>query len=418
MGQISASPRFNLPDLTNTLSVCPTAAGIIFYVPRVVRNSILAVFLVVLNTGPGHTQQELKGEINKEVDRIVGRVVDGFENLESAKYRNTLAVLDFEVVSSEAKEKKIGFGASELIETRLQSTGKFKLVERKQLQKVLNEQDFGMSDLVDEKTASVLGRLIGADIIVIGSVSELGDFFNLNVKLIEVETGTILISEVAEIRKESLISTLGYIEPKNYRIGVGFGFSSLQDKLAYSNAIDAFDNGKVDLTFNIEYSRNITKKLFWDVEAVLSNHQTAGNKDSASLQLSEPRHHLRILDPQLFLTGKINYLLIDFRTIGLSAFTGIGVTGNRYQYHALWERELFDTPGFARKTYRFLPYLPLGASLHLYQISAVSVRIDLGYTVPLKKARFRYPAEISGGPKDLEISSSGFTSSVKLRMYF
>ena len=46
-----------------------------------------------------------------------------------------------------------------------------------------------MTGLIDEKSAAKAGNLLGADIIVIGSVSELGNYYNLNVRLIEIETG-------------------------------------------------------------------------------------------------------------------------------------------------------------------------------------------------------------------------------------
>jgi curli biogenesis system outer membrane secretion channel CsgG len=67
-----------------------------------------------------------------------------------------------------------GVGISDMLATALVKSGKFLVVERKDLERVLDEQKLGASGIVTAETAPAMGRVLGVDMIVVGSVSELG----------------------------------------------------------------------------------------------------------------------------------------------------------------------------------------------------------------------------------------------------
>lgn len=68
----------------------------------------------------------------------------------------------------------LGQGVADMLATALVKSGKFIVVERRELEKVLSEQRLGESGLVTEQTAPKLGKLLGAELFVIGSVTECG----------------------------------------------------------------------------------------------------------------------------------------------------------------------------------------------------------------------------------------------------
>ncbi|MBA7626250.1 hypothetical protein ES703_33695 [subsurface metagenome] len=70
-------------------------------------------------------------------------------------------------------------------------------MDRQNIAKILKEYEFQQSDLTDESTAVEIGKLSGADIIVIGSISYVGKLYYLNIKLISVETAEIIGSSIA-----------------------------------------------------------------------------------------------------------------------------------------------------------------------------------------------------------------------------
>jgi curli biogenesis system outer membrane secretion channel CsgG len=66
----------------------------------------------------------------------------------------------------------IGEGMAEMLATALVETGRFKVLERQQINDVLGEQDLGASGRVDAATAAKLGKILGARYLVYGTVNE------------------------------------------------------------------------------------------------------------------------------------------------------------------------------------------------------------------------------------------------------
>ncbi len=68
----------------------------------------------------------------------------------------------------------IGKGIADMIVDRLVNGGVYSVIERKSLDKILAEQNFSNSDRADASTAARLGRILGVDAIVIGSITQFG----------------------------------------------------------------------------------------------------------------------------------------------------------------------------------------------------------------------------------------------------
>ncbi len=66
----------------------------------------------------------------------------------------------------------VGKGISDEMVTELLKTGKFRLIEREQIDKVLNEQNFGTSGRVDNNSAAKIGKILGVQYLVMGRVTE------------------------------------------------------------------------------------------------------------------------------------------------------------------------------------------------------------------------------------------------------
>jgi ankyrin repeat protein len=113
----------------------------------------------------------------------------------------TVAVADFSYAdgraSSDGKVLAVRV-ASELIKLR-----RLKVVEREQLQKVLAELKLQSSGAVDQASAKKLGRVLGADLLVVGSLDELpGELLEVNLRLADVESGQALSAASGQVRKD------------------------------------------------------------------------------------------------------------------------------------------------------------------------------------------------------------------------
>lgn len=84
---------------------------------------------------------------------------------------------------------------SEALAGELQNTGAFRVMERGQMDRILKEQGVQTSGLCDGNECAVeVGKILGIDKIVVGSVGRIGTLFIINTRLVDVQTGEILAS--------------------------------------------------------------------------------------------------------------------------------------------------------------------------------------------------------------------------------
>lgn len=84
---------------------------------------------------------------------------------------------------------------SEALAGELQNTGAFRVMERGQMDRILKEQGVQSSGLCDGNECAVeVGKILGIDRIVVGSVGRIGTLFIINTRLVDVQTGEILAS--------------------------------------------------------------------------------------------------------------------------------------------------------------------------------------------------------------------------------
>ncbi len=66
----------------------------------------------------------------------------------------------------------LGKAAADELVTQLFKTGLFSVIERTRLDSLLAEQDLGASGAVDAATAARIGQLLGAQLILMGSITQ------------------------------------------------------------------------------------------------------------------------------------------------------------------------------------------------------------------------------------------------------
>jgi curli biogenesis system outer membrane secretion channel CsgG len=93
-----------------------------------------------------------------------------------------MAILDFDYATVHSSVSAIwgtnvdvGQGVSDLLLNALVKDGSFSIIERKTLDKILAEQNFSNSDRADPNSAAKIGRLLGVDAILVGSVTQFGN---------------------------------------------------------------------------------------------------------------------------------------------------------------------------------------------------------------------------------------------------
>lgn len=93
----------------------------------------------------------------------------------------------------------LGEHLSDKVSIKLFSSGRFPgFMERKQLKQLLTTIKDEKTGYFNPSTVSKFGKMIGADSIVIGTIQDLGNFFDVTAKIVEVENGT--VQAMADVR--------------------------------------------------------------------------------------------------------------------------------------------------------------------------------------------------------------------------
>src|SRR3954468_2487974 len=100
----------------------------------------------------------------------------------AAKRRPRIAVMDFDYATVQTVSAAvfgtnvdIGKGIVDLLVTDLVKDGSYSVIERKALDKILAEQNFSNSDRANPTSAAKIGKLLGVDAIIVGSVTQFGN---------------------------------------------------------------------------------------------------------------------------------------------------------------------------------------------------------------------------------------------------
>ena len=109
--------------------------------------------------------------------------------------KNKIAVLDFQMQGKEYQSTDMGAIVAEWLITALVKEGRFEVVERRLLQKILAEHQLAMSGIVDDKSISELGQILGVKIIISGAVLHFQNIIEANARIIDVSNGSIIAAE-------------------------------------------------------------------------------------------------------------------------------------------------------------------------------------------------------------------------------
>lgn len=195
--------------------------------------------------------------------------------------KKRVAVFDFDYATVHGgvsaifgQDVDVGRGISDLLVTTLVKNGTFSVIERKALNKILAEQNFSNSERANPASAARIGKLLGVDAIIVGSITQFGNetkntavkgtgggfggfgiggfahkkskaIVGLSARVVDVDTGEILA--VAEGRGESKRDSTSLLGGGGNWHGFGaggvdFGSSNFQSTIigeAVKTAVDA-----------------------------------------------------------------------------------------------------------------------------------------------------------------------------------
>lgn len=270
-----------------------------------------------------------------------------------------VAVLDFDY-SSVGNPTFLSFlpggakGISDLVVNELVKTGQYSVIERSEIEAILIEQDLGASGRVDVSTAASIGRLLGVETVIIGSVTQcdlqrknsgggvfgtgadvtkVRAYVQLNARLINTTTGEIM----------SVAEGLGKASQKDTQVrvfGIGGGSSTSNESKLVTEATQKAV-GQLVTTIN---SGSVARgsdgvPVINAVIADVSGNTIIFNKGTASgyragMKVSIERISKKIKDPETgevirTLTEKIG--IVELTDVDAKSSVGRVISGNNFE---------------------------------------------------------------------------------------
>ena len=259
--------------------------------------------------------------------------------------KKRIAIFDFDFATVQSASAAafgqnidVGKGISDLLVKYLVQDGTYSIIERKALDKVLAEQNFSNSDRANPASAAKLGKLLGVDAIVVGSVTQFGNetkntgvggggggwggfgvggfhhkdskaIVNVDARIVNIDTAEIL--GVASGHGESSRSSTSLLGGGGHWSGWGggavdFGSSDFQQTIlgeAVKNSVEQLSKGLIDDNSKVEVRTVVVNGLVAAVDGgqvILNVGAKAGVK--VGDQLSVERVTREIKDPA---TGQV-----------------------------------------------------------------------------------------------------------------
>lgn len=121
--------------------------------------------------------------------------------------KTAVAVVDF--TDLDGAVTHLGrFMAEEMSVAIAKEARSFRVVDRTHILSLLKEHKLAASGLIDPDTARELGRIVGVDTLVTGTITPLGDSVRLSIKAIDSENAQVIASTSCDISKTQAIESL------------------------------------------------------------------------------------------------------------------------------------------------------------------------------------------------------------------
>jgi len=133
-------------------------------------------------------------------------------NAQQEKLR--VAVLD-PTTSGIAMDEGTKLAVQELISSTMVNTGRFIIIERSMIDKIIKEQAFQNGDMADNSQATEIGKLAGANKVVLSAVSLVGGRNMLSIKIIDVLTASVDKQKAMVVNNADLLDV---VEPMTLEV--------------------------------------------------------------------------------------------------------------------------------------------------------------------------------------------------------
>jgi len=116
----------------------------------------------------------------------------------------SMAVYDFDASGIKQEDAS---SVADFVQEGLMQTGRFNLIERKDVQRILKEQMFQKTGCTSTECAVEVGKMLNVSNIIKGKLSQMGTRIIISISLVDVESGKIVLTDSVECGSVELLNT-------------------------------------------------------------------------------------------------------------------------------------------------------------------------------------------------------------------
>ncbi|MEF3280525.1 MAG: hypothetical protein K6357_06125 [Elusimicrobiota bacterium] len=158
----------------------------------------------------------LFSQIKEDAKSLKNELKKGFFSTDIQKPVK-IAVMDFDEKSEDAKKSKAGAVFPSALAEQFIKDSDFIVAERQKLESVFKELKLSASGVIDQKELKRTGLILGVDWLVVGDISDSGEDFLVQARIVNVETGVAVSAGSVMIERTRLIKESEEYFSKKYR---------------------------------------------------------------------------------------------------------------------------------------------------------------------------------------------------------
>jgi TolB-like protein len=256
---------------------------------------ILLVSCQSANVQQKKTDEVRGGSVDQALLDLKNQLMEGL----GEGQKPVLVIVDF--VDPEGRITGLGRYIAEEILTHLVRDKKLRVVERRYLEKTMNEIKLGMSGLVSDDTAKSVGKIVGADAILTGSYTQVGQSVKIQARMIDVETGNVLASGSSGVDKDQVANLIRQVveeapatQPKATALLSEKLGESVQSQSVTAEGVSSIRSGQEDIARDNAVDDALRKAVeqgvgvFVESETLVENYQLVNDRI-----LSQSRGYVR-----------------------------------------------------------------------------------------------------------------------------
>jgi TolB-like protein len=235
---------------------------------------------------------------------------DSFENLarellrslEKVESGSVLAVLD--IRNTDGRDSALGNYLEESLADLLLGNTDLPVVERNQLDQVLQEWEYNLSGMVSEDSVQTIGNMTGADAVLVGILTRVDQTIQVNLRIIDTESAMVLASAGGRLTEPRYLSMYldvfdsEILTEEDFFLGQGRDFD--RDRAF----LDAFFNCCRAIEQDTGTRQFLDKSFLEYIEAAGSVEFTTGSRENCTLRVRKDQFQPQHLYNYFFRDGR------------------------------------------------------------------------------------------------------------------